>query len=92
MTGTAESGPSSPEGRARWGQVANGWLLGCLGEVAGSQMRSGGRWQPPGVRHTAGRLKGPDRGEKPLVSHTSHGIRRKYLVGGHRERENVALL
>ena len=30
--------------------------------------------------------------EKTPVSHTSHGVRRKYLAGGHRERENVTLL
>ena len=92
MTGTAESGPSSAEGRPRWDQVTNGWRLGYLDEVAGSRMRSGERSQFPAPHYTAAPLRGPDRGEETPVRHTNHRAGREYLVGSHCERENVALL
>ena len=91
-TGTAEPGPSSLEGHPRWDQVANGRLLSFLDEPVGSRMRSGEREQLPAPHYTAGLLRGPNRGGETPISHTSHGVGRKYLVGGYRERENVTLL
>ena len=38
--GSVGSGPNSAEGRPRWDQVTNIWLLGYPGEAAGPQLRS----------------------------------------------------